>query len=97
MSWRDDFGDLIQAAIAAMARATRDGERGGKSGTWVTETIEHQLRRIGAHITAYQCGDRNEDHLSHILCRAAIACALHDRETEGEIVVQSALEKHSGS
>jgi hypothetical protein len=78
---KEDFAALLHAAACAINAALNDGDRGGKHapGSWRAETIEEQLRNIEAHITAYQCGDRNEDHMSHFVCRAAIAYALVER------------------
>jgi hypothetical protein len=79
---REDFAGMLHSAACAVNDALRDGDRGGKHppGSWQSETIDEQMRHIEAHITAYQCGDRNEDHLSHIVCRAVIAFALREME-----------------
>ena len=78
---REDFAALLHAAACAINDAIRDGDGDGKheAGSWMSETIEHQLKHIEAHITAVQCGDRNEDHLAHLVFRAAIAFALRQR------------------
>jgi hypothetical protein len=75
---KENFAALLTAAAGAINDELADGDRGGKhrAGSWLIETVEEQLRHIEVHITQYQCGDRNEDHLSHIICRAAIAYAL---------------------
>jgi hypothetical protein len=80
---REDFAALLTAAAEAISDALDDGERSVKhgGGSWPIETVDEQLRHIEAQITAWQCGDRNEDHLSHIVCRAAIAYALRERES----------------
>jgi hypothetical protein len=46
------------------------------AGSWMSENIAEQLKHIESHITAELCGDHAEDHLAHIVCRAAIAFAL---------------------
>jgi hypothetical protein len=80
---KEDFAALLNASVSAIRDALHDGERGGKhrAGSWLIETVEVQLRHIEAHITQYECGDRNEDHLSHIICRAGIAYALGQRKS----------------
>jgi hypothetical protein len=73
----ENYRALVLAPMTAVRNALRDGDRGGKEpGSWRGETVEDQLKHIERHVTQYQCGDRNEDHLSHIVCRAAIAFAL---------------------
>jgi len=71
-----DYNLLLLAAERAIRTALEDGEHKSHKSEWREQTIDGQLRHIEAHVTAYQCCDRSEDHLSHILCRAAIACAL---------------------
>lgn len=75
---KEEFAIVRHAASEAIFVALQDGKKDGKHGpcSFLEESIEHQLKHIEAHITAYQCGDRSEDHLSHIVCRAAMACAL---------------------
>ncbi|HKD77360.1 MAG TPA: dATP/dGTP diphosphohydrolase domain-containing protein [Ktedonobacterales bacterium] len=77
-TWEDDFTVLLNPAIEALDDALRDGDRGGKHppGSWRSGTAEEQMQHIAAHLYAYYHGDRSEDHLGHILCRAAIAIAL---------------------
>jgi hypothetical protein len=76
----DDLRSMVGVAKTALVAALEDGQCEGKvPGARVSETIDEQLKHIEAHITQYQCGDRNEDHLAHIVCRAAIACALRER------------------
>lgn len=78
-----DYCDFLNAAVDALNIATSDGDRNGKHypGEWMTESIDEQIRHIEAHVIAYICGDSHEDHLSHILCRAAIAVALRRLQT----------------
>ena len=82
--WSDDdeFAAVLTAAAEAISSGLRDGKVSGKhaAGSYRLESIEHQLRHIEAHITAHQCGDRSEDHLAHIVCRAAFAVALRIQE-----------------
>jgi hypothetical protein len=74
-----DLVDLIAASTFALERALGDGDADHPVGSWMQVSIEEHLKHIDAHLTAWQCGDRSEDHLSHILCRAAAACALNYR------------------
>ena len=84
---KDDLAAVINAAVCALNDALRDGDRGGKHppGSWKAETVEEQLKHVEAHVTAYQCGDRSEDHLSRIVCRAAIAVALRYRSEQADL------------
>lgn len=69
---------LVKAATIAIRRALDDGERSGKSpGAWLDEAVTQQLRRAEAHIVAQLCNQNTaEDHLAHIICRAAMSYAL---------------------
>jgi hypothetical protein len=77
---RDVF-DLGVAAQTAVNSSLFDGFSKHPPGSWREGTIGDQLKRIEAHITQYQCGDRSEDHLAHIVCRAAIAFALRPQSS----------------
>jgi len=70
-----DFLALLSAAESALIAALHEGNGKHPPGSWRAETVDEQLKHIEAHVTAYQCGERSEDHLAHILCRAAIAVA----------------------
>jgi hypothetical protein len=95
----DEFNDMSMACAAALDIALKDGDRhdplcGGPNhapGSRMDETVGEQLKHIETHITQYQCGDRNEDHLAHIIWRAAIAVALKER------LKPVATEEHSES
>jgi hypothetical protein len=78
---KEDFAALLTAAAGTLNDALADGDGKHRAGSRLIETVEEQLRHIEAHITAYQYGDQNEDHLSRIICRAAIACALRARRS----------------
>ncbi|MBV8360454.1 MAG: hypothetical protein JO189_21355 [Deltaproteobacteria bacterium] len=47
------FSELVDAAALAIGAALHDGEGQDPVGTWLTESIENQLRHIEAPITAY--------------------------------------------
>src|SRR5438105_8346039 len=95
---KDDFAELLRAAACAVNNALCDGHRGGKpsAGSWRDETIDNQLKHIERHITAFQCGDQNEDHLAHIVCRAAIAMALRERSEESGTLTLPSPAKTAG-
>ena len=89
------YVDLLAAANRAISDALADGDKGGKHppGARMAETIDNQLKHIEAHITQYQCDDRSENQLEHIVCRAAIAFALPSvipTEAEGSRTVSGA-------
>ena len=79
---KEDFAALLHTAACAINDALHDGESKHGPGSWMRETVEEQFRHIEAHITQYQYGDRSEDHLTHIVCRAVIAYALRERGSE---------------
>jgi len=76
MTKEDDFIRLLGISADAIHTAMRDGDNKHDPGEWMTQTVEEQIKHIEGHIMQYQMGDRSEDHLAHLLCRAAIACAL---------------------
>jgi hypothetical protein len=77
-----DYVDLIAAANRAISKALADGDKQGKHapGSWMSENMSNQLNHIQAHIMDYRMGDAAEDHLGHIVCRAAIAFALAEEQ-----------------
>lgn len=81
-----EYAAVTQAAIRALEKAMADGKADGKHapGSYREESIEHQMRHIEAHITAYQCGDRSEDHLGHIVCRSVMAYALDEMQSKNQ-------------
>lgn len=78
----DDLGDLVQTAIDALVTALRDGNTNHPAGSWREETTGNQFNHLGAHFKAIQTGpgglDQEEDHLSHLICRAVMAKAIRD-------------------
>ena len=52
----DDFRELAIGAVDAVVIALIDGDEGGKQGpgSWLSETIENQLRHIENHIVNYE-------------------------------------------
>jgi hypothetical protein len=77
--------ELVRAAAFAIGAALEDGKRAGNQpGTWLNETVDEELEHIGAHIEDWRDGKRDEDHLAHMVCRAAMAYALHHRDAAAE-------------
>lgn len=71
-----EFNEIMDAAALVINAVLHEGAAKGYTDEWRHQSIDEHLKHIEAHITAHQCGDQNEDHLGHILCRAAMACAL---------------------
>jgi hypothetical protein len=90
----DDYRELSDQAANATLGAPADGNRGGKhpAGAWRGESIDEQITHIQQHIAAPQRGVLNEDHLTHIVCRAAIAMALQEREASSPSVIPTEAE-----
>jgi hypothetical protein len=66
--------DLIDArALFAMAEVLHTGAEKYGEGNWRLISIEDHLNHMIAHAYAYLAGNRDDDHLSHSLCRATFA------------------------
>ena len=74
-----DLAELLPSGYDALRQATEDGMAKGYAGQWKQQTVMEHLRHIDAHITAFECGDRSENHLSHVVCRAVMAYALMEK------------------
>ena len=66
--------DLVDAkAMFAMAGVLDHGARKYGENNWRAITIDEHLNHLIMHAYAYLSGDRTDEHLSHILCRAMFA------------------------
>ncbi len=66
--------DLIDGkAMFAMAAVLHEGAEKHGEGNWRLISIEDHLNHMLMHAYAYLAGDRTDEHLSHILCRATFA------------------------
>lgn len=69
--------DLIDAkALFEQAAVLHEGaERYGEN-NWRQIPVEDHLNHLIMHAYAYLAGDRTDEHLSHIMCRATFAQAV---------------------
>lgn len=77
--------DLIDGlALGKIAEVLQEGaEKYGEDNWRLIETRDH-LNHLLMHTYAFLCGDNQDDHLSHIACRALFALAVELQEgTEG--------------
>lgn len=66
--------DLIDAkAMFEMAKVLDHGARKYGEDNWRLIDVNDHLNHLLMHTYAYLAGDRTDDHLSHILCRATFA------------------------
>lgn len=66
--------DLIDGkAMFEMAKVLYEGAEKYGENNWKKIPIEDHLNHILMHTFAYLSGDRTDEHLSHILCRATFA------------------------
>lgn len=66
--------DLIHAgALFEMAKVLEYGARRYEPWNWQKIDIESHLNHLIIHAYAWLAGDRTDDHLSHIMCRAMFA------------------------
>lgn len=66
--------DLIDGrAMFAMASVLHEGAEKYGPNNWRKIPIEDHLNHLIMHAYAYLAGDRTDEHLSHIMCRAMFA------------------------
>jgi hypothetical protein len=66
--------DLIDAkAMFEMAKVLDHGAKKYGANNWRKIDVEDHLNHLLMHTYAYLSGDRTDEHLSHILCRATFA------------------------
>lgn len=69
--------DLIDGpALAAMANVLSEGAQKYGEDNWRLIDINDHLNHLLMHTYAFLAGDTQDDHLSHILCRATFALAV---------------------
>lgn len=68
--------DLIDGpALFKMAHVLYEGAEKYGANNWRAIDIEDHLNHLIMHAYAYLSGDRTDEHLSHIMCRAMFALA----------------------
>lgn len=66
--------DLIDGnALCLMAGVLHEGAEKYGENNWRKIPIEDHLNHLIMHAYAYLAGDRTDEHLSHIMCRAMFA------------------------
>jgi len=69
--------DLIDArAMFAMAQVLDHGAKKYGENNWRKIPVDDHLNHLLMHTYAFLAGDRSDDHLSHILCRATFAAGV---------------------
>lgn len=69
--------DLIDGpALFAMAKVLYEGAEKYGANNWRKIDVEDHLNHLIMHAYAYLSGDRSDEHLSHIMCRAMFAQAV---------------------
>lgn len=79
--------DLLDArALMVAAAVLKSGADKYGAGNWRVIPIRDNLNHLLAHTYAYLAGDTQDDHLSHVLCRAlfALGCELDGKTLEPE-------------
>lgn len=70
--YRFDLAD--PKAMFAMCKVLKEGaDKYGDDENWRRIPINDHLNHLIIHAYAYLAGDRQDDHLSHIMCRALFA------------------------
>ena len=77
--------DLIDAkALFATAAVLHEGAEKYGENNWRKIPVEDHLNHLIMHAYAYLSGDRTDDHLSHIICRATFAYGVeHEQDGQG--------------
>lgn len=77
--------DLIDAkAMFEMAKVLDHGARKYGENNWRLIDVDDHLNHLLMHTFAYLAGDRTDEHLSHILCRATFALGVTLQEDNNE-------------
>lgn len=75
--------DLIDGpALFAMAAVLHEGAEKYGENNWRKIDVEDHLNHLIMHAYAFLSGDHTDDHLSHIMCRAMFAEAVHLAELD---------------
>jgi uncharacterized protein YuzE len=77
-----DFTGIDPKAMFAMAKVMAEGLKNHTRGGWRKVPLEKHLNNGLSHIYAYLAGDKQDEHLSHALCRIMFAVALEIEEKE---------------
>jgi hypothetical protein len=76
--------DLIDAkALFAMAKVLHEGEVKYGPDNWRKINVDSHLNHALSHIYAYFAGDKQDDHLSHALCRTMMALGVWKGAQDG--------------
>lgn len=66
--------DLVDGkALFSMAKVLKEGADKYGANNWRNIPVEDHLNHLIMHAYAYLAGDRSDEHLSHIMCRAMFA------------------------
>lgn len=75
--------DLIDGkALFEMAKVLDQGAKKYGANNWRLIAVEDHLNHLIMHAYAYLSGDRTDEHLSHILCRATFALGVSLQEAD---------------
>lgn len=81
--------DLLDpAAMQSMAKTVAEGSARYGDNNWRLIPVESHLNHLIEHVYAYLRGDQSEDHLSHALCRAMFALAVHINEPPPRVIAE---------
>ncbi len=88
--------DLIDGkALFEMAKVLDYGAKKYGADNWRLIDVNDHLNHLLMHTYAYLAGDRTDEHLSHILCRATFALGVTLQEfSENQIMEDSSSEEH---
>lgn len=75
--------DLVDGkAMFAMAAVLHEGAEKYGENNWRLIDVDDHLNHLIMHAYAYLAGDRSDQHLSHIMCRAMFAQGVQFQQKE---------------
>lgn len=79
--------DLIDPkSILEMTKVLREGaEKYGEDENWRRIPAREHLNHLLVHVYAYLAGDIQDEHLSHVMCRAMFAHAVALSDADGNL------------
>ena len=84
VEYRFDLADPL--AMFEMCKVLKEGhDKYGSDENWRAIPVREHINHAIIHFYAYLAGDKQDEHLSHAMCRALFALAVDIKEKENEM------------